>query len=114
MRRIIGIGLAVVLLAAACSGDDGEDGPSASADDAAPTTTALDDGSEPTIGPLVSGTSSVVDGTYVWTDYAYDDRGPNLDGPGREDLDTAGGDAVYGIGWRNEADLIQLQLGLDD
>src|SRR3954451_4645090 len=31
----------------------------------------------PTLGPLVAGTSSYIDGTYVWTDYAYDDRGPD-------------------------------------
>jgi len=45
------------------------------------------------LGPLVSGTSSVVDGTYVWTDYAYDDTG-----------------ASYPQDKRNAADLIQLQL----
>ena len=30
---------------------------------------------EPTIGPLICGTASYVDGTFVWTDYAYDDTG---------------------------------------
>ena len=44
-----------------------------------------------TVGPLVAGTSSVVDGTFVWTDYAYDDR-----------ANDGAGD--------NGADLIQLQL----
>ena len=49
---------------------------------------------EPTIGPLISGTSSERAGTDVWTDYAYDDRGP--------DASTASPD--------NAADLIQLQI----
>ena len=31
--------------------------------------------SDPTVGPLICGTASYVDGTYVWTDYAYDDTG---------------------------------------
>jgi hypothetical protein len=63
----------------------------------------------PTVGPLISGTSSYVHGTYVWTDYAYDDRGPDTDG-------TPGGDAAYPAGMRpnNVADLIQLQLGVAD
>ncbi len=58
-----------------------------------------------TIGPLVSGTSAYHRGTYVWTDYAYDDRGPNTEG-------LTGGDAAYpaGTGRGNVADLIQLQL----
>ena len=58
-----------------------------------------------TVGPLVSGTSSYVDGTFAWTDYAYDDRGPNTDG-------AAGGDAVYpaSVVRGNAADLIQLQV----
>src|SRR5687768_7370956 len=60
---------------------------------------------DPTVGPLVSGTSSYVAGTFAWTDYAYDDRGPNTDG-------AAGGDAVYpaSVTRGNAADLIQLQL----
>ena len=33
------------------------------------------------LGPLVAGTSSYVDGTFVWTDYVFDDRGPNLVDP---------------------------------
>ena len=48
-----------------------------------------------TIGPLISGTSSYVDGTYAWTDYAYDDRGTAS--PGSPN---------------NAADLIQLQVSL--
>jgi predicted esterase len=112
VRRITAIGLAAVLLAAGCSGDDGGGDPD-DAEAAPPTTTAeADDGA--TVGPLVSGTASIVDGTYVWTDYAYDDRGPNLDEADRTDLDAAGGDASYPEGWRNDADLIQLQLGAAD
>src|SRR4051812_16123470 len=46
------------------------------------------------MGPLISGASSELEGTHVWTDYAYDDRGP--------DASTASSD--------NAADLIQLQI----
>jgi pimeloyl-ACP methyl ester carboxylesterase len=58
-----------------------------------------------TAGPLISGTSSYVSGTYAWTDYAYDDRGPDTNS-------RAGGDAAYPAGMtpNNVADLIQLQL----
>lgn len=97
MRRILGVAVVALVLAAACSSDDDTAAP--------PTTTTVPAG--PTLGPLVSGTASIVDGTYVWTDYAYDDRGPNEDG-------QPGGDATYSDGWRNEADLIQLQLGVDE
>jgi hypothetical protein len=62
-----------------------------------------------TVGPLISGTSSYVGGTYVWTDYAYDDRGPDTDG-------TPGGDAAYPADMKpnNVADLIQLQVSVAD
>jgi pimeloyl-ACP methyl ester carboxylesterase len=62
-----------------------------------------------TLGPLISGTSSYVDGTFVWTDYAYDDRGPDTNS-------TAGGDATYPatMNPNNVADIIQLQLALPD
>jgi len=74
----------------------------------------------PELGPLVSGTTSYVRGTFVWTDYAYDDRGANtvetsIVGPRGAAPGTAarsGGDAVY-PDWAapgNTADLIQLQL----
>jgi len=77
-------------------------------------------GGSPELGPLFCGTASYVDGTYVWTDYAYDDRGANtietsIIGPRGGDPGTAsrsGGDAVYPE-WAapgNTADLIQLQL----
>ncbi|HVL33492.1 MAG TPA: hypothetical protein VM600_07925, partial [Actinomycetota bacterium] len=46
------------------------------------------------LGSMISGTSEYVNGTYVWTDYAYDDR----DG---------------GAAAQNRADLIQLQIDLD-
>jgi dienelactone hydrolase len=58
-----------------------------------------------TTGPLVSGTASYVAGTYAWTDYAYDDTGPNTNA-------SAGGDATYpaSVDGGNAADLIQLQV----
>lgn len=63
--------------------------------------------SDPELGPLVAGASSYVDGVHVWTDYAYDDTGPNTDG-------IDGGDAEYPEGSsHNGADLIQLQLSAD-
>ena len=64
---------------------------------------------EPTVGPLIAGASSYVNGTFVWTDYAYDDRGPDTN-------TTAGGDATYPASMKpnNVADLVQLQLALPD
>ena len=61
---------------------------------------------DPELGPLISGETSYVGGTHVWTDYAYDDRGPNTNG-------LAGGDARYPAEGHpgNTADLIQVQLG---
>jgi hypothetical protein len=44
-----------------------------------------------------------VNGKWVWTDYAYDDRGVNNDA-------TAGGDIQYPESLRNAADLIQVQV----
>ena len=38
---------------------------------------------DPTVGPLICGTASYVDGTYVWTDYAYDDTGASACRAGR-------------------------------
>jgi hypothetical protein len=72
----------------------------------------------PELGALVSGTAAYVNGTYVWTDYAYDDRGANRDaaaGGDRTDSARAGGDVKYPpeLAAGNAADLIQLQLGLD-
>ena len=58
-----------------------------------------------TIGELIAGTSTYQSGTYAWTDYAYDDRGPDTNA-------RPGGDAAYpaGMNPNNVADLIQLQL----
>lgn len=58
-----------------------------------------------TLGPLVSGETSSVEGTHVWTDYAYDDRGID------SDL-FAGGDVTYpdDAAPGNAADIIQVQL----
>jgi hypothetical protein len=60
-----------------------------------------------TVGPLVAGTSSYVDGTFVWTDDAYDDRGADTNL-------LAGGDTAYPSTMtpNNVADLVQLQLSL--
>jgi len=71
------------------------------------------EGPSPEYRPLVSGTSLYAEGTYVWTDYAYDDRGANTEGGDLSNPATAGGDAVYPE-WAapgNAADLIQLQIG---
>jgi hypothetical protein len=78
--------------------------------------------SGPELGPLVAGTSSYVEGTFVWTDYVFDDRGPNLVdfpllGPVRcltpGGPDCSGGDAEYPefAAPGNTADLVQLQIG---
>ena len=73
--------------------------------------------SAPELGELISGTAAYVNGTFVWTDYAYDDHGPNqtaASGGDRTNSALAGGDAVYPteIAGGNAADLIQLQIGL--
>lgn len=61
-----------------------------------------------TVGPLVSGRAGYVDGTYAWTDYAYDDTGANTN-------DTPGGNATYpaSLPEKNAADLIQLQMRIE-
>src|SRR3954451_17306983 len=58
---------------------------------------------DPTLGPLICGTATVVDGSYVWTDYAYDDTAPSAE-------ELGGAAARYPDGAANAADLIQLQL----
>jgi hypothetical protein len=60
------------------------------------------------VGDLVAGTARYVDGVYVWTDYAYDDRGPDTN-------TRAGGDASYppDVSPNNVADLVQLQFRAD-
>ncbi|MDP9142611.1 MAG: hypothetical protein M3O62_17705 [Pseudomonadota bacterium] len=59
---------------------------------------------------MIAGTSSWVDGRFVWTDYVYDDHGANVDG-------RPGGDGVGGYVDdlnENTADIVQVQLGLID
>jgi pimeloyl-ACP methyl ester carboxylesterase len=58
---------------------------------------------DPTLGPLICGTATVVDGSYVWTDYVYDDTGASAE-------ELGGGAARYPDGAANAADLVQLQL----
>lgn len=65
---------------------------------------ALSQTAVPHVGPLISGTSSYVDGQWAWTDYAYDDRGVGSD-------TVAGGDSQYPEGLRNSAYLSQVQVG---
>nr|AOO54587.1 amino-acid metabolism protein [uncultured bacterium] len=67
-----------------------------------------------TVGPLVSGTASAVDGTFAWTDYVYDDLGPNTDSGDRTDMASAGGDAGYPAGLSNAADFVQVQVSDGD
>ena len=101
--------LAILLLAASAASARGPGGARPGSDE-----------QRPELGPLVSGTTSYVAGTFVWTDYAYDDRGANtvetsIIGPRGAAPGTAarsGGDAVYPE-WAapgNTADLIQLQI----
>lgn len=68
---------------------------------AVPPSHAAPAAAEVTLGPLVSGTQAYVHGTFVWTDYAYNDHGPDRAAtyPSPDDQNNA-------------ADLIQLQLGL--
>jgi hypothetical protein len=55
------------------------------------------------LGPFISGNSSWLDGTYVWTDCFYDDHD---DKPGGD------GEGGYSASKINAADIIQVQLGL--
>jgi hypothetical protein len=94
--RMRGAGLVIVVIAAV-----GSSMPGAGGQPALPATV------DRTVGPLISGTSSYVDGVYAWTDYAYDDRGSNTD-------PLPGGDSTYGAAYApgNTADLIQVQVAL--
>jgi predicted esterase len=99
--------VAAMLLLAACGG--GSSGSSATVSAPPP--------AGPHVGSLVSGTAAYTRGSYVWTDYAYDDRGPNADaanGGDRTQSAFAGGDAKYPpeAGPGNAADLIELQISL--
>jgi pimeloyl-ACP methyl ester carboxylesterase len=58
---------------------------------------------EPTVGPLICGTASRIDGAFVWTDYVYDDTGAS-------EHELGGGASRYPVAGANEADLVQLQL----
>ena len=62
----------------------------------------------PTVGELIAGRSSTIGGVYAWTDYAYDDRGPDTN-------TRPGGDAKYpaDMNPNNVADLIQVQFRAD-
>ncbi|MFT5604886.1 MAG: hypothetical protein ACI9G5_001851 [Paracoccaceae bacterium] len=62
----------------------------------------------PELGPLISGEMALIEGRYIWTDYAYDDRGSNNNS-------VPGGDATYPDPPHpgNTADLIQLQIDTD-
>jgi len=69
---------------------------------------------DPELGPLICGTSSYVDGTFVWTDYAYDDHGADTQEEAASEFTAPNGDAEYPE-WAepgNAADLIQLQIGV--
>lgn len=71
------------------------------------TTNAAGSDATPRAAPLISGTTSWVDGRHVWTDYAYDDRG--------RDAAALYPSGVYRAAQTaNAADLIQLQLALDN
>jgi poly(3-hydroxybutyrate) depolymerase len=101
-RSIAGVLVAVLL--AACGGSSGS---------SAPVSATPPEG--PHVGPLISGTAAYTRGSFVWTDYAYDDRGPNADaanGGDRTQSAFAGGDAEYPaeVAPGNAADLIELQF----
>ena len=100
--RIIAVALFVMFLAAAVVPWPGVGGTVMAA--AAP--------ADPELGPMICGTSSYVSGTFVWTDYAYDDRGANTQDGDLTNPATAGGDVTYPawVTLGNAADLIQLQI----
>ncbi|HEY6131605.1 MAG TPA: hypothetical protein VIV27_06270, partial [Halioglobus sp.] len=106
--RSLGLGTLFVLAVTACSDGSDHSGPG---DASAPVVEWPE--SEVTVGPLVSGTSSTIDGTLAWTDYVYDDLGPNSDSGDRTDMASAGGDAAYPGGLSNAADFVQVQLRND-
>src|SRR2546421_5996499 len=96
LGRVLCCGVAVATAAMVLAGIDARAGSPAATPPA-----------DPAVGPLISGSTSYVAGTFAWTDYAYDDRGPDTNG-------TKGGDATYPAEMdpNNVADLIQLQLAL--
>jgi len=94
------------VLAACSSSNNGEH------DSATTTTTAPEwPQSDVTIGPLVSGAASSIGGARAWTDFVYDDRGPNTDPGDMTDIASAGGDARYPDNLSNAADFVQVQIG---
>lgn len=70
-------------------------------------TNPADSDTTPRAAPLIAGTTSWIDGRHVWTDYAYDDRGRNAAARYPSGVYRSAQTA-------NAADLIQLQLALDD
>ncbi len=99
--------LALVLPAALLTLPSASPGTAATGQDRAGPARSFAEGyGDPELGELLAGESSYVGGTHVWTDYAYDDRGPNAD-------PLPGGDSTYPAAPHpgNTADLIQLQLG---
>jgi hypothetical protein len=107
--RALAVG-AILSLGAACgSSNDNNSGSNT------PTTPALQwPASDITVGPLVSGTSALIDGGRAWTDFVYDDRGPNTDAGDMTDIHSAGGDAAYPAGLSNAADFVQVQMRRGD
>jgi predicted esterase len=107
--RVLGLGLILVLaLVTACSSGGNDNNNDNAGEGPAPV--GEWPASEVTLGPLVSGTASTIDGTFAWTDYVYDDRGPNTDAGDRTDMASAGGDAKYPAALTNAADFVQVQL----
>lgn len=117
---IRGVSLALGTSGRACTPLAGDDGRITVDRLVAAVRSALDGcAAAPTLGPLISGTAAYVRGTFVWTDYAYDDRGANADaatGGDHTQSAFAGGDTKYPpeAAPGNAADLIQLQIGLQD
>src|SRR3954447_26454732 len=93
---------------AGCSDDGGSttDGGADGGSDAVAPVSLVGEPDGPTLGELVAGTSQVVDGTWVWTDYVYDDHGANTDPGDPTVLYDAGGDATYPEGFENSADIV--------
>lgn len=100
---------AILALAVVTACDSGNNNSDTSTDAAAPVIAWPV--SDVTVGPLVSGTASVLEGVFAWTDYVYDDRGPNTDPGDRTDMASAGGDAKYPGDLSNAADFVQVQIG---
>jgi predicted esterase len=107
----LGLG-AVLILTVVTACDNNNNHNHTGSDDASAPSVEWPEG-DVTIGPLVSGTSSVIGGTFAWTDYVYDDRGPNTETGDRTDMASAGGDAKYPDSLSNAADFVQVQFRVD-